>query len=100
MVDQQARQKAADKDGRFTSAASSLEEADGLQANINAIKKQMEAGREATRKQMEALQKQQEQMEKLHEKSPEEIFQFMTESGMTHEDIQRIFTGDQSHLES
>jgi hypothetical protein len=57
----------------------------------------MEEGQKATRKQMDMLQKQQEQLEKLS--SPEDFIKFFKEGGMADEDLQRILTGDQEHME-
>eukprot|EP00971_Amphidinium_carterae_P197075 3911509-Amphidinium_carterae.1 len=57
----------------------------------------MQAGAEAAKKQLEALQRQQEQIERLG--SPEELFAFMQQGGLMQEDMQRIFSGDQHHME-
>jgi len=65
---------------------------------ISALKKKMEKGQEATRKQMQALQEQQEKLEML--KSPEDIVKFMASSGMKEEDLQRMFSGDVEHMEA
>merc|ERR1712196_688498 len=61
------------------------------------LKAQMEKGREEARAQMDALNKQQEALEQL--KSPEDIMKFMSEGGMSMEDMQRMFSGDQAFME-
>merc|ERR1712196_165203 len=45
----------------------------------------------------DALNKQQEALEQL--KSPEDIMKFMSEGGMSMEDMQRMFSGDQAFME-
>eukprot|EP00931_Biecheleriopsis_adriatica_P104367 TRINITY_DN7904_c0_g1_i1.p1 TRINITY_DN7904_c0_g1~~TRINITY_DN7904_c0_g1_i1.p1 ORF type:complete len:383 (+),score=112.62 TRINITY_DN7904_c0_g1_i1:30-1151(+) len=72
--------------------------ADALGNRIDRMKAQMEAGREVTRKQLESLEKQQEQLMSLS--SPEDFMKFMQKEGMSNEDLQRMLTGDQSHMEA
>lgn len=68
-----------------------------IEDRIDKLRAQMEKGKEDARKQMEALNKQQESLESM--KSPEDIMKFMAEGGMTMEDMQRMFSGDQSFME-
>mmetsp|Transcript_41477 Transcript_41477/g.115268 ORF Transcript_41477/g.115268 Transcript_41477/m.115268 type:complete len:364 (-) Transcript_41477:115-1206(-) len=66
--------------------------------SIESLRMQMESGAEAARKQMENLQRQQEQLEQL--RSPEDFLRFMHQEGsVTEEDLQRIFGGDEQHME-
>mmetsp|Transcript_113054 Transcript_113054/g.319903 ORF Transcript_113054/g.319903 Transcript_113054/m.319903 type:complete len:398 (+) Transcript_113054:74-1267(+) len=69
-----------------------------IEKRMSSLKSQMEKGAEATRQQLENLKKQQEQLERL--KTPEDLFKFMHEGGLQSEDLQRIFSGDQSHMEA
>ncbi|CAE7032803.1 rpoC2 [Symbiodinium natans] len=72
--------------------------AGSLAKRIDGMKAQMEAGREATRRQLDALQQQQESLEKIS--SPEDFVNFMTkEGGVSQEDLQRMLTGDPKHME-
>lgn len=64
---------------------------------IDQLRQQLESGKEAARKQLEDLQKQQEQLESM--KSPEDVANFLRQEGINDEDMQRFFSGDQSHLE-
>jgi hypothetical protein len=70
---------------------------DAVGNRIDALRAQMEAGAQASREHMETLQKQQEQLEML--KSPEDMIRFFKEGGLADVDLQRIFTGDQDHME-
>jgi len=73
-------------------------EAEETGVQINELRKQMEEGQKATRQELENLQKQQDALEKIN--SPEEFFKFMTESGLGQEDFQRIFSGDEQHMQA
>jgi len=64
---------------------------------IHSLREQMEKGKENTRKELDMLQKKQEEIERI--KSPEEFMKFLTEGGITQEDIQRILSGDAEHME-
>jgi len=68
-----------------------------IDTRIDKLRTQMETGRDEARKQMEALNKQQEMLESL--KSPEDIMKFMSQGGMTPEDMQRMFSGDTAFME-
>eukprot|EP00933_Yihiella_yeosuensis_P006473 TRINITY_DN11116_c1_g1_i1.p1 TRINITY_DN11116_c1_g1~~TRINITY_DN11116_c1_g1_i1.p1 ORF type:complete len:362 (-),score=105.49 TRINITY_DN11116_c1_g1_i1:274-1359(-) len=69
-----------------------------LEGRIDRLKAEMEAGKDATRKQLEALQAQQDRLENMS--SPEEFMKLMQgENGMSNEDIQRMLTGDTEHME-
>eukprot|EP00439_Symbiodinium_sp_Y106_P023650 s1373_g2.t3 len=70
---------------------------ESLARRIDGMKAQMEAGREATRKQLDALQQQQESLEKIS--SADDFVNFMTKEGVSHEDLQRMLTGDPTHME-
>jgi len=65
---------------------------------IDTLREQMEKGQIAAKKQLDELQKQQDSLEQM--KSPEDVLKFMTEGGMTEADLQRMFSGDQAHMES
>jgi len=58
----------------------------------------MEEGQKETRKQMEELEKKQQDLERI--RNPEEFFKFMTEEGISPEDLQRIFSGDEAHMKA
>ncbi|CAK9045649.1 unnamed protein product [Durusdinium trenchii] len=73
------------------------ESAESMLSRMDQMKAEMEAGREATRKQLDALQKQQEDLQSIS--SPEDFVSFMQKEGMTNEDIQRMLT-DPSHMET
>mmetsp|Transcript_17906 Transcript_17906/g.21971 ORF Transcript_17906/g.21971 Transcript_17906/m.21971 type:complete len:343 (+) Transcript_17906:44-1072(+) len=66
------------------------ESADSMLKRMDKMKAEMEAGREATRKQLDALQKQQESLQSIS--SPEDFVNFMQKEGMSNEDIQRMLT--------
>lgn len=66
------------------------ESADSMLKRMDKMKAEMEAGREATRKQLDALQKQQETLQNIS--SPEDFVNFMQQEGMSNEDIQRMLT--------
>eukprot|EP00929_Paragymnodinium_shiwhaense_P110010 TRINITY_DN76696_c0_g1_i1.p1 TRINITY_DN76696_c0_g1~~TRINITY_DN76696_c0_g1_i1.p1 ORF type:complete len:378 (+),score=132.97 TRINITY_DN76696_c0_g1_i1:68-1201(+) len=68
-----------------------------IDTKIDKLRTQMEKGREEARKQMEMLSKQQEQLERLQ--SPDDVLKFMHDGGMSMEDMQRMFAGDQSFME-
>merc|ERR1719238_490331 len=55
-------------------------------------------GQEATRKEMEELEKKQQDLERI--RNPEDFFKFMQEEGITQEDLQRIFSGDEAHMQA
>jgi len=65
---------------------------------IDSLRKQMVEGQKATRAEMDNLSKKQEELERI--KSPEDFMKFMEESGMTQEDLQRIFSGDEEHMQA
>jgi len=65
---------------------------------IDALRKEMEDGQAATRKEMERLETKQKQLERI--KDPEDFFKFMEEEGLKQEDLQRIFSGDEEHMQS
>jgi len=65
---------------------------------IDTLRDNMLEGQKATRTEMENLQKKQDELEKI--KNPEDFFKFMAEEGMTQEDLQRIFSGDEQHMQS
>lgn len=69
-----------------------------LTSKIDRMKAEMEAGKAATRQQLENLQKQQEELESLS--SPEEFMKFLTKEGMTEEDLSKMLSGDQDHMEA
>mmetsp|Transcript_64400 Transcript_64400/g.151298 ORF Transcript_64400/g.151298 Transcript_64400/m.151298 type:complete len:353 (+) Transcript_64400:58-1116(+) len=78
--------------------ADSLEDsAETLAKRIDGMKAQMEAGREATRRQLDALQQQQDSLEKIS--SPDDFVNFMTKEGLSQEDLQRMLTGDPKQME-
>lgn len=81
-------------------AAKTQSTIDGDDANIriDTLKKEMEDGQKATRAELDMLSKKQEELEKI--RSPEEFFKFMSGEGMTQEDLQRIFTGDEAHMKT
>jgi len=74
------------------------QEAEDTKDRIDSLRKQMEDGQQATRKELDNLQKKQEELEKI--RSPEEFFKFMSESGLGQEDFQRIFSGDEKHMQA
>lgn len=79
--------------------ASAKEGLASLDGTIQSLRSRMEEGAEQTKKQLSALQAQQDQLGRL--KSPEDMLKFMHEEGdMTPEDMQRIFAGDQMHMEN
>jgi hypothetical protein len=69
-----------------------------MPGRIDHLRKKMEKDAEDARAQLESLASQQEQLEKLQ--SPEDFMKFMSEQGMGNEDLQRMFTGDQQHMEN
>jgi len=73
-------------------------EPEDISCRIDELRKKMEQGKEDTRRQLEELQKQQEQMERLQ--SPEDFLKFMHQEGMSEEDLRRMFSGDEKHMES
>lgn len=74
------------------------ESAEEMKGRLDHLRKKMEADAEAARKQLDGLTKQQEQLESLQ--SPEDLMKFMHEQGMSQEDLQRMFAGDQQHMEN
>lgn len=70
---------------------------DHVTQRIDTLREQMQAGANATRKQLEALEKQQAEMESLS--SSEEFVKFMRNQGLSDQDLQRILCGDQAHME-
>jgi len=69
-----------------------------LGKQIGLMQKDLEKGRDTTKKQMESLAEQQSMMEKMQ--SPEDFFKFMHEGGMSEADLQRCFAGDTTHMEA
>jgi len=82
--------------------SSDLKEATGdTLSNLNSLRDEMEKGQKRAQEQMEKLRKQQEDMEKLATNgSPEDFFKFMHNQGLSEEDLQRAFQGDEKHMES
>lgn len=66
-------------------------------SKIDRLRKEMESGAAATRKQLESLNEQQEKLERL--RSPEDILKFMHQEGMSDNDLRQIFSGDDRHME-
>lgn len=86
-------------DGMDDSTPESLSGQTGkLTSKIDRMKAEMEAGKAATRQQLDNLQKQQEELESLS--SPEDFMKFLTKEGMTEEDISKMLTADQDHMEA
>mmetsp|Transcript_15307 Transcript_15307/g.33071 ORF Transcript_15307/g.33071 Transcript_15307/m.33071 type:complete len:373 (+) Transcript_15307:127-1245(+) len=69
-----------------------------LNGTINKLHDQMQAGAAKASKQLEAMQKQQEALEKLQ--SPEDFASFMSSQGISEQDLQRIFSGDEAHMKT
>jgi len=70
-------------------------------SHMNALRESMEEGQKKAQKQMATLKKQQEDLEKLAQNgSPEDFFKFMHAQGLSEEDMQRAFSGDEKHMES
>jgi hypothetical protein len=65
---------------------------------IDTLRNEMEEGQKSTRKELDQLAKKQEELERI--KSPEEFMKFMADGGITQEDIQRILSGDEEHMQS
>jgi len=65
---------------------------------IDSLRQQMEEGQKATRLEMENLKAKQEELENIRD--PEQFMKFMSESGITQEDMQRILTGDEQHMQA
>jgi hypothetical protein len=70
---------------------------DPTNVDIAGLRDEMIAGQAATRKELDKLQKKQEEIEQI--RSPEEFMKFLTEGGITQEDIQRILSGDEEHMQ-
>lgn len=68
-----------------------------ISSRIDTLRREMEKGQQVARKDMEALQRQQERLERVS--SPDDFFAFMRESGLDREDLQRMFAGDEQHME-
>jgi hypothetical protein len=66
--------------------------------SIDTLRKQMEDGQKATRAEMENLEKKQNELENI--RGPEDFMKFMKEEGITDEDLQRIFGGDEAHMQA
>lgn len=62
------------------------------------LKRDMEEGQKATRKELENLSKKMEELERIRD--PEAFFKFMQEGGMNQEDMQRILSGDEAHMQA
>lgn len=73
-------------------------EPEEISDRIDDLRKKMEQGKQDTRRQLENLEKQQAAMERLQ--SPEDFFKFMHQEGMTEEDLKRMFSGDEKHMET
>merc|ERR1719420_2328598 len=68
---------------------------------MDGLREQMMQGQKKAQKQMDMLRKQQEDLEKLvHNGSPEDFFKFMHQQGLSEDDMQRAFSGDEKHMES
>lgn len=63
---------------------------------FDSLRKTMEEGQKATQAELENLRKRQEELERL--RTPEDVIKFMTEGGITQEDLQRIMSGDEEHM--
>merc|ERR1712100_530136 len=74
------------------------ESAEDTSDRIASLRKEMEEGQKATRREMEELEKKQQDLERIRD--PEEFFKFMQEEGITQEDLQRIFSGDEAHMKA
>lgn len=64
---------------------------------VGTLEESMRKGQEQARKQLEELQKHEEQLNKL--KTPEDFFKFFQGGGMREEDLQRMFAGDEKHMQ-
>merc|ERR1719486_1792614 len=74
------------------------EEAEDTSNRIEGLRKEMEEGQKTTRAELDNLQKKQEELERI--RNPEDFLKFMQEEGITQEDLQRIFSGDQEHMQA
>merc|ERR1719218_450162 len=79
-------------------AKQAMEQEDATESRIENLRKEMEEGQKATRAELDRLQAKQDELKKI--RSPEGFFKFMKEEGITQEDIQRIFSGDQDHMQT
>jgi len=68
------------------------------ETNIEKLREQMLEGQKATRREMEELEKRQAELERI--KDPEDFMKFMTQEGITQEDLQRIFSGDGEFMQA
>lgn len=75
-----------------------LQKSGALTSKIDKMKAEMEAGKAATRLQMENLEKQQAELESLS--SPEDFMKFLAKEGLTEEDMHKMLTADQDHMEA
>merc|ERR1719271_803226 len=74
------------------------EAAEEAATNIEKLREQMLEGQKATRREMEELEKRQAELERI--KDPEDFMKFMTQEGITQEDLQRIFSGDGEFMQA
>lgn len=68
-----------------------------LEGSIKTLRQQMEDGQKNAQAQLDALKKQQDALQNLQ--GPEDFFKFMNEQGLSQEDLQRAFAGDEKHME-
>merc|ERR1719487_757061 len=66
--------------------------------SIKTLREQMETGQKSAQAQLDALKKQQDTIQNLQ--GPEDFFKFMQEQGLNQEDLQRAFSGDESHMQN
>lgn len=71
---------------------------DDAEERIEKLRREMEEGQKSTRAELDELQKKQEELERI--RNPEEFFKFMKDEGITQEDLQRIFSGDEEHMKA
>lgn len=65
---------------------------------IDTLRSQMLEGQKATRAELESLEQKQAELENI--RNPEDFMKFMTEEGISQEDLQRIFSGDTDHMKA
>jgi len=66
--------------------------------SIKTLREEMEEGQKATRKEMDHLQSKQDELENI--RGPEDFQKFMESEGLTHDDLQRIFAGDEQFMQA
>merc|ERR1719316_1124946 len=67
-------------------------------SNLAELQRTMRKGQDDVKKQLDSLEKQKEQLESIS--SPEDFFKFMKDGGMSEEDLQRAFSGDEEHMKA